>query len=54
MGWIGHIVYMDEVRNTYKIFIGKSSGKKPLVRPKHRWKVNIKLDLGEIDYEGLD
>jgi hypothetical protein len=42
------------MRNAYKVFIGKHEGKTPLGRPKHRWEDNVKLDHGEIRWEGED
>jgi hypothetical protein len=38
---------MGEVRNAYKILVGKPEGKRPLGRPRHRWENNIKTDLRE-------
>jgi hypothetical protein len=29
--------------------VGNPEGKKPLGRPRHRWKDNIKMDLREIE-----
>jgi hypothetical protein len=43
-----------EVRNAYKILIGKPKGKRPFGRPRHRWEDNIKMDLREIRLEGVD
>jgi hypothetical protein len=37
---------MDQ-RNTYRLSVGKSEGKRPLGRPKCRWVSTIKIDLGE-------
>jgi hypothetical protein len=34
-----------EKRNAYKTSVGKPKGKRPLGRPRHRWKVNTKMDL---------
>jgi hypothetical protein len=34
-----------EVRNAYKVMVGRLEGRKPLGRPKGRWKCNIKIDL---------
>jgi len=34
--------------------IGKPKGKKLLGRPAYSWKNNIKLDLKEIIWEGID
>jgi hypothetical protein len=39
---------MGEKRNEYRIFVGKSEGKRPLGRPRRRWVNNIKVDLREI------
>jgi hypothetical protein len=45
---------MGEMRNAYNIWIGKPEGKTPLGRPRHRWKDNIRMDLGEIGWEAVD
>jgi hypothetical protein len=34
--------------------VGKPEGKRPLVRPKLRWEDNIKMDLQELGWHGLD
>jgi len=34
--------------------VGKSERKGPPVRPRHRWEDNIRIDLGEIGWEGMD
>jgi hypothetical protein len=43
-----------ETRNAYRIFVGKPEGRRPLGRPAHRWLDNIKMDLGEIGWGGID
>jgi hypothetical protein len=45
---------MGEMRNVYKIFIGKPEGKRPLRRAGHRWGNNIKMDLRKIGLEGVN
>jgi hypothetical protein len=45
---------MGETRNAYKILVGNPEGKRPLRRPRRRWVDNIKMDLGEIGWEGRD
>lgn len=36
---------MGMIRNAYRILFGKSERKTPFIRPIHKWKDNIKLDL---------
>jgi hypothetical protein len=45
---------MVEKRNAYRILVGKPEGKRPLGRPRRRWVDNIKTDLREIAWDGLD
>jgi hypothetical protein len=45
---------MGETRNAYRILVGKPEGKRPLGRPRRRWLDNIKMDLGEIGWNGRD
>jgi hypothetical protein len=34
------IAHMGEMRSSYRIFVGKPEGKRPLGRPKRRWEDN--------------
>jgi hypothetical protein len=34
--------------------VGKPEGKRPPGRPRHRWEDNIRMDLREIGWEGVD
>jgi len=45
---------MEEMRNAYKILVGKPERKIALGRPRYRWEYNIRLDLGEIGWEDVD
>jgi hypothetical protein len=45
---------MGAKRNAYRISVGKPKGKRPLGRPRRRWVDNIKMDLREIGWDGLD
>jgi hypothetical protein len=48
MRWKGHVALMREKRNIYRILVGKSGGRRPLGRPRHRWEDNLKMHLREI------
>jgi hypothetical protein len=39
---------MSERRGVYRILVWKPEGKRPLGRPRHRWKDNIKMELQEV------
>jgi hypothetical protein len=43
-----------EKRNTYRILGEKPEGKRPLRRHRRRWVNNIKMDLKEIGWVGMD
>jgi hypothetical protein len=45
---------MGEIRSAYNIFVGKPEGNRPFRRPKHRWEDNIKMDLREIGFWGVN
>jgi hypothetical protein len=43
-----------ERRNAYRILVGKPEVRRRLGRPRRRWEVNIKMDLGETGWDGMD
>jgi hypothetical protein len=45
MRWAGRVARMGEKRNAYRILVGKPEG---------RWVYNIKMDLREIGWDGMD
>jgi hypothetical protein len=52
--WAGHVARMGEKRNAFRLLVGKPEGRRPLGRPRHMWVDNIKLDLEEIGWGGVD
>jgi hypothetical protein len=44
MRWAGHVARRGEKRNAYRLFVGKSEGKRPLGRPIGRWVDNINIE----------
>jgi hypothetical protein len=45
---------MGTKRNAYRILVGKPEGKRPLGRSRHRWEDNIRMDLREMGWGGMD
>jgi hypothetical protein len=52
--WAGYVACMGEGRGVYRVLVGRSNGKRPLGRPRHRWEDNIMLDLREIWIDGAN
>jgi hypothetical protein len=48
------VARMGETRNAYRLLVGKPAGKRPLGRQRCRWVDNIKMDLVEIGWGGVD
>jgi hypothetical protein len=45
---------MGEGRGVYMVFVGQPERKRELGRPRHRMQNNIKMDLQEVGYGGMD
>jgi hypothetical protein len=50
----GDQIKEDELTGHVEILIGKPEGKRPLGRPRLRWEDNIRMELREIGWEGVD
>jgi hypothetical protein len=50
----GAIVLMGKKRNANRLLVGKPMGKRSLGRPRIRWLDKIRVDLGEIEWAGVD
>jgi hypothetical protein len=44
---------MGEMRNAYRILVGKPEGKRPPGRPKRKCVDDIKMDLRDIGWGGI-
>jgi hypothetical protein len=53
MRWTWHVARMGD-KNAYRLLAGKSEGKRPLGRPRRRWVDNVKIDLVEAGFGGMD
>jgi hypothetical protein len=45
---------MGERKGVDKVLVGKPEGKRPLGRPRRRWKDTIKVDLREVGCGGMN
>jgi hypothetical protein len=45
---------MGEMINAYKILFRKSEGKRPHGRPRCGWEENIRMNLREMGWEGVE
>jgi hypothetical protein len=54
MRWVRHVVHTGEERGVHRALVEKPEEKRPLGRPGHRWVVNIKMDLQEVGWGGVD
>jgi hypothetical protein len=48
MRLVGRAACIVDVRNAYKILVGKPEGKRPLGRHNYRWEDNMKIHVKEI------
>jgi hypothetical protein len=54
MGGVGIVTCMGQIRNIYRVLMGKPETKRPLRRPSHTWEDNLELYLNAMEWEGLD
>ena len=45
---------MGEGRGVHRVLVGKPEERRPLGRPRRRWEDNIKMDLQELGWRGMD
>jgi hypothetical protein len=44
---------VGDIRNSYKIFVGKPEGRRPLGKHRCMWEDNIRMDLREIESKAV-
>ena len=54
MRWAGHEARIAEKRGVYRVLVEKSEGKRPLRRPRRRWKNTIKIDFQDLGCGCMD
>ena len=52
--WAWHVAHMEQLRNAYRVLVGKPESKRPLGRPRRRWEDNIKMELREVGCDSRD
>jgi hypothetical protein len=52
--WAVHVARMEEKRTAYSILVENPEGTRPLERHRHRWEDDIKMDLRDIGWCGMD
>jgi hypothetical protein len=52
--WSGHVVCTGEKRNTYRVLMKKPKRKRSLGRRRYKWEGDVKMDLREIEWSGVD
>ena len=52
--WAGHVARMGDRGDVRSVLVGKSEGKRPLGRRRHRWKDNIMMSVQEVGCGGMD
>ena len=52
--WPGHVARMGEEREAYRVLVGKTVGRRPLMRPRRRCVDNIRMDLQEVGCGYMD
>jgi hypothetical protein len=48
MRLVGHAACAGDMRNAYRILVGKPEGRKPLGTPRRKWEHNIRMDVRKI------
>jgi hypothetical protein len=50
----GHLTQIKDRRGAYRVLVGIPEEKRQLERPRHRWEEDIKMELQEVGWGGMD
>ena len=48
------VALMVETRGGHRVLVRRPEGKRPLGKPRRRWEDNIKIDLQQVGWGGMD
>jgi hypothetical protein len=54
MKWTGHVARMGGKRNVFRLLVGKPDRQRPQGRQRLRWVDNIRIDLVQMGWGGVD
>ena len=54
MRWVGHVACMGDRRRVCRLLVDRPEGKGLFRIPRYKWKKNIKMDLQELGWAGMD
>jgi hypothetical protein len=54
MRWVGRVACVAEKRNAYRTLKGTPEGERPLGTYRRRWENNIKMNVREIEWGGMN
>ena len=50
MRWAGHAARMGEDRGVHRVLVGKPEGKRPLGRPRRRWRIILRWIFRKLEW----
>ena len=50
----GHVARMGDRRGAYTVLVGRPDGRRRLGRQRRTWENNIKMDISEVEWGGMD
>jgi hypothetical protein len=50
----GHVAHIGGRSDAFRVFLGNPEGRRPIGRPGHKWKYNIKMNLQHVGFGRMD